>query len=86
MRRCAAIAAEKKPVGPITSALCDETCLSSLPEKVTLPSGLAYQDIVVGSGTKPVVGYQIVVNYVAMTPEGRAFDSSIEKGAPYDIR
>jgi hypothetical protein len=26
------------------------------------------------------------VNYVAMNPEGRAFDSSVEKGAPYDIR
>lgn len=44
------------------------------------------QDIKVGTGVSPMVGYQITVNYVAMNSEGRAFDSSIEKGAPYDIR
>ena len=26
------------------------------------------------------------VDYVAMTPEGRVFDSSLEKGYPYQIR
>lgn len=44
------------------------------------------QDVKVGKGVSPLVGYQITVNYVAMNAEGRAFDSSIEKGAPYDIR
>jgi hypothetical protein len=44
------------------------------------------QDIKVGTGSSPVIGYQVTVNYVAMNPEGRAFDSSIEKKAPYDIR
>lgn len=29
---------------------------------------------------------QVTVNYIAMTPEGRVFDSSIEKGYQYDIR
>jgi peptidylprolyl isomerase len=28
---------------------------------------------------------QVVVNYVAMTPEGRIFENSLEK-TPYDIR
>lgn len=28
---------------------------------------------------------QVVVNYVAMTPEGRIFENSLEK-SPYDIR
>lgn len=81
-----ALAAEKKPAGPIVSALCDEACVSALPERVTLPSGLAYQDIVVGTGATPVKGFQVTVNYVAMNAEGRSFDSSIEKGMPYDIR
>lgn len=26
------------------------------------------------------------VHYVAMTPEGRVFDSSLEKGYPYQVR
>jgi hypothetical protein len=29
---------------------------------------------------------QVVVNYDARTPAGRVFDSSVEKGKPYDIR
>lgn len=69
-------------------ALCTAECVASLDsiEKVTTPSGLQYQDIVVGSGPSPPVGYQVVVNYIAMTPEGRVFDSSLERRAPYDLR
>lgn len=68
--------------------LCDAECQAALAqvEKVKLPSGLQFQDIKVGTGPTPPVGYQIVVNYVAMTPEGRVFDSSLERGNPYDIR
>ena len=29
---------------------------------------------------------QVVADYVAMTPDGRVFDSSLDKGRPYDIR
>lgn len=29
---------------------------------------------------------QVVANYVAMVPNGKVFDSSLEKGHPYDIR
>ena len=31
-------------------------------------------------------GMQVVANYVAMVPNGKVFDSSLEKGHPYDIR
>lgn len=27
-----------------------------------------------------------MVDYVAMTPSGKVFDSSLTRGAPYDIR
>lgn len=30
--------------------------------------------------------WQVVVNYVAMTPEGRVFDSSLDKGQAYQFR
>lgn len=68
--------------------LCGADCKAALEsvEMVTLPSGLQYKDVVVGSGPGVPTGYQVVVNYVAMTPELRVFDSSLEKGAPYDIR
>ena len=29
---------------------------------------------------------QVVVDYVAMTTEGRIFENSVEKGKPFDIR
>ncbi|GLC76418.1 hypothetical protein PLESTF_001778500 [Pleodorina starrii] len=68
--------------------LCDAECSASLEstEAVTLPSGLKYKDIIPGSGPSPPVGFQVVAHYVAMTPNLRVFDSSLEKGKPYDIR
>lgn len=81
--RGAAAAAE---AGPITSALCDADCVSKFGVRTVTKSGLEYIDIVQGGGAKPVKGYQVAVNYVAMNEAGKAFDSSIEKGFPYDIR
>ncbi|GIL62800.1 hypothetical protein Vafri_16969, partial [Volvox africanus] len=68
--------------------LCDAECSAALEsvEAITLPSGLKYKDIILGSGPSPPVGFQVVANYVAMTPNLRVFDSSLEKGKPYDIR
>lgn len=79
----------KAPVAvPPVTELCDASCLESLEklELVSLPSGLQYRDIVVGKGANPPVGFQVVCNYVALTPEGRVFDSSFEKKQTYDIR
>ena len=89
--RGAAHAAADKPkvaTGPITSELCDSGCeskiSSSTREKTS--TGLEYVDILVGKGPKPAKGYQVAVNYIAMTPDGKVFDSSFEKGRSYDIR
>jgi len=78
----AALPAEK------TKVLCDEACEADLEklELVTLPSGLQYREIEPGTGAVPPVGFQVVVDYVAYTDKGRVFDSSLEKGKPYDIR
>jgi peptidylprolyl isomerase len=67
--------------------LCDASCVSALESKemVTTPSGLQYKEIVPGTGPQPITGYQVVVNYVAMTPAGRVFENSLEK-QPFDIR
>ena len=32
------------------------------------------------------MGFQVVAHYVAMTPNGKVFDSSLNRGAPYDFR
>lgn len=54
-------------------------------EPTKLPSGLAYNELKVGKGPSPIKGYQIVVNYIAMTSDYKIFDNSLEK-QPYDIR
>lgn len=36
--------------------------------------------------TCPCPCVQVTVDYVAMTPQGKVFDSSLEKGRPYDVR
>ena len=33
-----------------------------------------------------VLWSQVVANYVAMVPNGKIFDNSLEKGRPYDVR
>eukprot|EP00889_Picochlorum_renovo_P004484 jgi/Picre1/31514/NNA_006866.t1 len=71
-----------------TKLLCDDACASELAtkERVTLPSGLAFQDIKVGTGPAPPVGYQVVLHYILMNQDGRVISNSLENGNPYDIR
>lgn len=68
--------------------LCDAACEAALKDAplVELPSGLSYKEVTVGTGPTPPTGFQVVAHYVAMTPAGRVFDSSLTRGAPYDIR
>ncbi|UCD25878.1 MAG: FKBP-type peptidyl-prolyl cis-trans isomerase [Gemmatimonadota bacterium] len=47
-----------------------------------LPSGLAYQDIVVGEGEEAVAGKEAVVHYTGWLQNGTKFDSSIG-GEPF---
>lgn len=59
--------------------------LANKPRQKT-PSGLEYQEVEAGKGPSPSVGIQVVVDYVAKTPNGKVFDNSLAKGAPYYIR
>lgn len=71
-------------------SLCDAACGAELDKdpsaRTTTPSGLQYRDIVVGTGPQPVIGFQVVCDYIAMTPKGKVFANSLEKGTPYDVR
>ena len=50
------------------------------------PSFSSVQDVVVGKGASPPVGYQATVHYVAALPSGAIFFSSLEAGKPLDVR
>lgn len=49
---------------------------------VTLPSGLQYQIIKAGSGSKPKPEDQVKCHYHGTTIDGKVFDSSVDRGEP----
>ena len=52
---------------------------------VTTASGLQYIDEVVGTGPQPVKGQTVVVHYTGYLDNGTKFDSSIDRGQPFEF-
>ena len=50
---------------------------------VTLPSGLRYEEIVVGGGPSPKDGQRVVVHYLGRLVDGSTFDGSRKRGEPF---
>jgi peptidylprolyl isomerase len=53
--------------------------------QVTTPSGLKYTDLVVGTGPSPRPGQTAVVHYTGTLANGTKFDSSRDRGQPYEF-
>jgi len=69
--------AEKKPAaGPAAATAGKE---------VTTPSGLKYTDIVVGAGQSSAAGQTAVVHYTGWLTNGTKFDSSLDRGQPFEF-
>lgn len=54
-------------------------------KSVTTASGLKYIDEVVGSGASPSPGGKIKVHYTGTLENGTKFDSSVDRGQPYEF-
>ena len=52
---------------------------------VTTSSGLQYRDVVIGDGASPIVGKAVTTHYTGMLVDGRVFDSSRRRNAPYQF-
>lgn len=52
---------------------------------VTLPDGLKYTDVAVGKGAAPKPGQIAVVHYTGTFPDGKKFDSSRDRGTPFEF-
>lgn len=50
---------------------------------VKTPSGLQYEDMVVGKGVSPRQGQTVVVHYTGTFTNGQKFDSSRDRGQPF---
>jgi FKBP-type peptidyl-prolyl cis-trans isomerase len=50
---------------------------------ITTPSGLKYQDLVVGTGQEAKSGDSVTVNYTGWLDDGTKFDSSIDRNQPF---
>jgi peptidylprolyl isomerase len=48
-------------------------------------SGLQYADLVVGKGSPPDAGQTVVVHYIGWLTDGKKFDSSVDRGQPFDF-
>jgi peptidylprolyl isomerase len=53
--------------------------------EVTTASGLKYTDTVVGTGPSPRPGQTAVVHYTGTLTDGTKFDSSVDRGQPYEF-
>ena len=51
----------------------------------TTPSGLKYRDLVVGTGAEARIGATAVVHYTGWLEDGTKFDSSVDRGTPFDF-
>lgn len=52
---------------------------------VTTPSGLAYQDVKVGTGPEAKAGQTVVVHYTGWLTNGQKFDSSKDRNEPFEF-
>jgi FKBP-type peptidyl-prolyl cis-trans isomerase FklB len=52
---------------------------------ITLPSGLQYRVITMGTGKKPAAAQTVSVHYTGKTLDGKVFDSSVERGTPAEF-
>ena len=53
--------------------------------QVATPSGLKYTDLVEGSGPSPRPGQTAVVHYTGKLTDGTKFDSSVDRGQPFEF-
>jgi peptidylprolyl isomerase len=56
---------------------------SASSKMITTPSGLAYEDVVVGTGPSPKTGRMVKVHYTGTLQDGTKFDSSVDRGQPF---
>jgi peptidylprolyl isomerase len=78
---------EEKTPSPVASASKKQEKASKMTKT---PSGLQYEDTVVGTGASPKPGQTCVMHYTGWLWEneakGKKFDSSVDRGQPFEFQ
>ena len=57
----------------------------ALNKEITTSSGLKYVNLKIGDGDMPKRGQKVVVHYTGTLEDGKKFDSSIDRGKPFEL-
>lgn len=79
---------------PSASATSSPSAAPSAPQSVPPPkgskmvtstTGLKYEELAIGTGASPIKGHRVQVHYTGWLADGSKFDSSRDRGKPYDF-
>jgi hypothetical protein len=76
---------DETPAGTDKTASADEVAQffarnATMPDMVSLPSGVQYRIVRQGDGKSPGMNDWVVVDYLGMTPDGNIFDNTYDSG------
>jgi peptidylprolyl isomerase len=74
-----------EPAAEAGAGAATEDGASSSARVVTTASGLKYEDLRLGTGPSPQPGQVAVVHYTGWLTDGTKFDSSVDRGAPFEF-
>ncbi len=72
-------------VGAAGSAKAAPAKAAKASDTITTSTGLKYIVLHKGSGPKPAKGTKVKVHYTGRFPDGKVFDSSVQRGQPFEF-